>query len=212
MPTYRTVRSALTVAALSGTLTLGLTSAANAVPPNIPDTDTAKNQLSELTVQPDGSMDGYDRDKFPHWSPADGSCDTRETVLKRDGDGVQVGDDCYPTSGSWTSAYDGGTWTDPSDVDIDHMVPLANAWRTGASAWTTDKREQFANDLSDPQLIAVTDDVNQEKGDQSPDLWKPPEQGYWCDYSKSWIAVKHKWQLTINEAEKGGLEEMLGTC
>src|SRR3954452_2174900 len=108
---------------------------ASAIPPGIPSAATAQDELAALTVAPDGSMDGYDRDQFPHWHTVEGSCDTRESVLSRDGDGVAVGSDCYPTSGSWTSPYDGETWTQPSDVDIDHMVPLADAWRTGAADW-----------------------------------------------------------------------------
>lgn len=123
-----------------------------------------------------------------------------------------TGDDCYPTSGSWFSPFDEATWTDPQDVDIDHLVPLAEAWRTGASGWTQDQREDYANDITDPQLIAVTDNVNQEKGDKGPEAWKPPAEGYWCTYSKMWVAVKHKWQLSTSEDEMSALLEMLDRC
>jgi hypothetical protein len=103
-----------------------------------------------------------------HWSPVSGTCNTREGVLKRDGRGVVVTSACTATSGSWPSPYDGATWSAPSDVDIDHVVPLKNAWLSGAWAWTTAKRESFADDLVNPQLIAVTDNVDQSKGDRSP--------------------------------------------
>ncbi|HWM02665.1 MAG TPA: DUF1524 domain-containing protein [Actinophytocola sp.] len=185
---------------------------ANAIPPGIPDAATAQSELGQLTVAADGSMDGYDRELFPHWSTIEGSCNAREMVLKRDGDGVETGTDCAPTSGSWTSPYDGDTWTDPADVDIDHMVPLAAAWRTGASSWTTAEREAFANDLSSPQLWAVTDNVNQSKGDQTPDTWKPPLQSHWCEYSRAFIHVKFIYDLTVNSAEQAALSDMLGTC
>lgn len=185
---------------------------ASAIPPGIPDAATAQAELAQLTVAPDGSMDGYDREKFPHWSTVEGSCNTREEVLKRDGENVEVGTDCAATSGSWTSPYDGDTWTDTADVDIDHMVPLAAAWRSGAASWTTDQREDFANDLSSPQLWAVTDNVNQEKSDQTPDTWKPPLQSHWCEYARAYTHVKFVYTLTVNEAEKGALTEMLGTC
>jgi len=191
---------------------VGLTGSAQAIPPGIPDAATARSELSQLAVAPDGSMDGYDRDKFPHWHDVGSSCNTREAVLKRDGDGVEVGSDCYPTSGSWTSPYDGETWTAPGDVDIDHMVPLADAWRTGAANWTTAKREAFANDLDSPQLWAVTDNVNQSKGDKTPDQWKPPLQAQWCEYSRAYTHVKFVYKLTVNDAEKGAITEMLGTC
>ena len=193
--------------------TIALTAgAAEATPPGIPDAGTAQSELSALTVAPDGTMDGYSRDEFPHWHTVEGSCNTREEVLKRDGDGVDVGSDCYPTSGSWTSPYDGETWTSPSDVDIDHMVPLADAWRTGAADWTIDQREAFANDLDAPQLWAVTDNVNQSKGDKTPDVWKPPSQDDWCQYAEAYIQVKTKYDLTVNEAEKSALGDMLATC
>lgn len=185
---------------------------ANATPPDIPSAETARAELSQLTVAPDGSMDGYDRDKFPHWHAVEGNCNTREMVLRRDGDGVEVGADCYPTSGSWRSPYDGDTWTDPSDVDIDHMVPLAAAWRSGAAGWTTAERETFANDLDSPQLWAVTDNVNQSKGDQTPESWKPPLQSHWCEYSRAFTHVKFRYGLTVNSAEQAALSDMLGTC
>jgi hypothetical protein len=185
---------------------------ANAIPPGIPSAATAQTELAGLTVAPDGSMDGYDRDKFPHWHTVEGACNTREMVLQRDGDGVEVGSDCAPTSGSWTSPYDGETWTQPSDVDIDHMVPLADAWRTGAASWTTDQREAFANDLGSPQLWAVTDNVNQSKGDQTPDVWKPPSTSEYCEYARAYIHVKYTYSLTVNSAEEGALEDMLASC
>jgi Protein of unknown function (DUF1524) len=97
-------------------------------------------------------------------------------------------------------------------VDIDHVVPLADAWRTGASSWTTAQRQAYANDLTDSQLIAVTDNVNQKRGDSSPEAWKPPLTGYWCTYAEMWIAVKHKWNLTVSSAEKSALTDMLGHC
>jgi hypothetical protein len=185
---------------------------ASATPPGVPDPATAASELAALAVAPDGSMDGYDRDQFPHWHTVEGACNTREMVLQRDGDGVEVGTDCAPTSGSWTSPYDGGTWTETSDVDIDHMVPLAAAWRSGAADWTTAQREAFANDLGSPQLWAVTDNVNQSKSDQTPDQWKPPLQSNWCQYASAYTHVKYTYELTVTDAEQGALEDMLATC
>lgn len=98
-------------------------------PPNIPSYSTASNQLALLTVAPQGPQTGYSRDKFPHWSSQSGTCDTREVVLKRDGSNVVQSSSCAAASGSWFSPYDGATWTLASDVDIDHVVPLSNAWK-----------------------------------------------------------------------------------
>lgn len=74
-------------------------------------------------------------------------------------------------------------------VDIDHMVTLKNAWISGAWASTTTKRDSFANDLTDPQLFAVTDNVNESKGDRSPDAWKPPLTSYYCTYARAWTST-----------------------
>ncbi|OLF09463.1 hypothetical protein BLA60_20105 [Actinophytocola xinjiangensis] len=191
---------------------VGLGGTANAIPPGIPDADTAATELADLTVAPAGSMDGYDRDLFPHWSTVEGACNTREAVLERDGDDVEVGEDCQPTSGTWTSPYDGDTWDAPADVDIDHMVPLAAAWRSGAADWTTDERETFANDLTSPQLWAVTDNVNQSKGDKTPDEWQPPLESNHCQYASAYTHVKYTYDLTVTEAEQAALEDMLATC
>jgi hypothetical protein len=185
---------------------------ASAAPPGIPDAPTARSELAELTVAPDGSMNGYDRDMFPHWSAVEGSCNAREMVLRRDGSGVEVGSDCQPTSGSWYSPYDGDTWSAPADVDIDHMVPLAAAWRTGASEWTTSERQAFANDLSSPQLWAVTDNVNQSKGDKTPESWQPPLASHRCEYARAYTHVKYLYDLTVNSAEQAALTAMLATC
>ncbi|OJJ84580.1 HNH endonuclease family protein [Aspergillus glaucus CBS 516.65] len=181
-----------------------------ATPPGIPSVSTATSQLAELTVSA-GSQDGYDRDLFPHWITKDG-CTTRETILKRDGTDVVQDDSCMATSGTWYSPYDSETWTQASDLDIDHVVPLANAWKSGASEWTTDQREHFANDLDHPQLLAVTDNVNQAKGDAGPEEWKPPLESYHCTYARMWVTVKSVYNLTVTEEEKTALKGMLEGC
>ncbi|KAF1963242.1 secreted protein-like protein [Byssothecium circinans] len=181
-------------------------------PPNIPSTASAKTLLAGLTVAAQGPQTGYSRDLFPHWITISGTCNTRETVLQRDGTNVVTSSACASTSGSWYSPYDGATWTAASDVDIDHVVPLSNAWKSGASEWTTARRQSFANDLTNPQLMAVTDNVNQSKGDKGPEEWKPPLTSYYCTYAKLWVKVKSVYSLTITSAEKTALTSMLNTC
>ena len=193
--------------------------AAGAPPP--PSVEDALPMLEDLTVAPSGSMAGYSREAFPHWSSEaasygwtepDGSCDVRDAALIRDGEGVEIDDDCSITAGMWLDPYTGQTLTDSSEVDIDHVVPLANAWRSGASSagWSTADREAYAND---PKVLLSADDAaNQTKGDKGPEAWKPPNRDYWCEYSRRWIWIKSDWQLTINPAEKTALNEMLTTC
>ncbi|AOS66003.1 HNH endonuclease family protein [Actinoalloteichus hymeniacidonis] len=200
------------VAVLTALLSITLQGPASAAPPGIPSESAARSQLAALTVAPEGSMDGYSRDLFPHWSAVEGNCNAREMVLRRDGDNVQVGNDCYPTSGSWYSEFDGQTRTVPSEISIDHVVPLAAAWRSGARSWTAARREAFANDLTNPQLIAVTGSVNSSKGDQTPDEWVPPRTAYHCTYARIWIGSKSAWDLTVTSSERSALTRLLDTC
>ena len=171
----------------------------------------AAAQLDKLTVAKPGSMKGYSREKFPHWRSTGANCDVRDSVLKRDGTKVKLSG-CNVVAGTWKSIYDGKTLTSPTQVDIDHMVPLANAWRSGASSWTTAQREDFANDLDDPQLVAVSASANRSKGDQDPSTWKPTDTSSWCGYAEDWIAVKTRWKLTVTTAEKSALADMLEKC
>jgi hypothetical protein len=178
----------------------------------VPNAAESRLQLDGLTVAGWGSMAHYSRARFPHWIDQGGGCDTRDKVLQRDGTGVRTGAECAIIAGTWVSPYDGETVSDPHELDIDHVVPLADAWRTGAAGWTDAKREQFANDLTRPQLIAVTASTNRAKGDQDPSQWRPPDDGYWCRYAQDWVAVKAYWRLTVTAAEKAALVTMLGAC
>ena len=121
-----TIFAVLTLVALVSTAPGPLIARA---PPNIPTSSEAQTQLAGLTVAAQGSQTGYSRDLFPHWNTISGTCNTRETVLKRDGTSVVTDSACVSTSGRWYSPYDGATWYAASDVDIDHVVPLSNAWK-----------------------------------------------------------------------------------
>ncbi|MFE9107622.1 HNH endonuclease family protein [Actinomadura geliboluensis] len=202
----------LAVLTAAVTNTAALVPAAVAAPPPPPGAGAASQHLAALTVAVEGSGSGYDRDKFPHWVTVSGTCNTRETVLKRDGANVKTNSSCAALSGTWRSPYDGATWTRASDLDIDHMVPLAEAWRSGASAWPTSRRRAFANDLDSSQLWAVTDNLNQAKGDKDPAEWTPPLAGFRCMYARSWIDVKYRYRLTVDRAEKTALTRLLSTC
>ncbi len=185
-----------------------------ATPPPAGQAGDAASQLDELTIATSSSTRGYSRDRFPHWRKTGTNCDIRDAVLKRDGErlGPVELSGCNVVGGRWLSPYDGKEFTDPADVDIDHMVPLANAWRSGADAWDDQRRGDFANDISRPQLLAVSASSNRSKGDQDPSQWRPPDRSYWCRYARDWIAVKHYWRLTVTSAEKAALGDMIATC
>ena len=150
----------------------------------------AAEALTKLEVAPPGSMVGYSRERFRHWSDADEfgwdapapSCDARDAALIRDGEDVEVGDGCRVASGKWLDPYTGRTYSDPSDIDVDHVVPLANAWRSGAASWDDEQRERYAKDPD--VLLSVEDNANQAKGDKGPEAWKPPNEAEWCDYAE----------------------------
>ncbi|MFD3696130.1 DUF1524 domain-containing protein [Streptomyces sp. NPDC058646] len=180
--------------------------------PGMVDVAAARTQLAALRVAPVGTMAGYSRARFTHWAEQGSKCDTRETVLRRDGTGVTQDAECRAVSGTWKSLYDGVVVTDASKMDIDHMVPLAEGWRSGAAGWDAARRKAFANDLTHPQLLAVTASSNRSKGDQSPDLWQPPERTSWCQYGRAWTTVKSVYDLTVTEPEKKMLTTMLDTC
>lgn len=180
--------------------------------PGLPTAAQARTQLARLKVAAQGSMTGYSRDRFPHWAEQGDSCNTRETVLERDGRDVRRDAECRAVSGTWTSVYDGKTFTKAAGLDIDHTVPLANAWRSGANTWTQEKRRAFANDLTRPQLLAVSAVSNRSKGDQGPEDWQPPSRTYWCAYARSWTTVKSHYGLTVTKTEKATLGTMLDTC
>ena len=154
---------------------------------------------------------GYDREKFDHWVDVDGDCeDTRAEVLITESR-VETTGGCTIETGEWFSYYDRETWTDASDVDIDHLVPLAEAWGSGAKRWTNGTRKRFANDLRDMRaLAAVTDNVNQSKGDQDPSEWMP-DFGT-CRYVREWVAIKLRWDLKVNRVEKRQLMDVADGC
>jgi hypothetical protein len=111
----------------------------------------ARRMLAQLKVARPLSIRGYHRKRFqPRWAPHKGRCDTRETVLARDGRRVRRDAACHPVKGVWYSPYDGKRLKSEKRVDVDHVVPLAYAWRSGAKRWSQAKRRAFANDLTRP--------------------------------------------------------------
>jgi hypothetical protein len=169
-----------------------------------------KKAISNLPVATE-TRTGYQRTKFKLWIDANQDCqDTRSEVLRAESK-APVTDNCAVITGEWKSYYDGATWTRASDVDIDHLVPLAEAWDSGAKKWNAATRQAYANDLGDSRtLVAVTDNVNQSKGDRDPAEWMP-ERGQ-CKYVTQWVAVKIRWSLKVDRAEKNALTREAAGC
>lgn len=158
---------------------------------------------------------GYDRDLFRHWVDADGDgCNTRYEVLIAEATRAPaVGPSCSLSEGAWISLYDDVHFTDPSGMDIDHLVALAEAWDSGTYGWSSARREAFANDLGVSwSLIAVSASSNRSKGDRDPAEWLPPATGYRCTYLGDWLAVKVRWSLSVNPTERSAIQGMIGDC
>ena len=167
-----------------------------------------------LRIEPE-YVGGYNRDLFADWYDADrNGCNTRKEVLIAESlDPVQIGSKCSISGGRWFSIYDNVETTDSSKFDIDHMVPLSEAWDSGAWNWNADQRKHFANDLDQPFfLIAVTASSNRSKSDRDPAEWMPPNASYHCTYVRIWIEIKRAWDLSVDQAEHDYLANKLASC
>lgn len=153
---------------------------------------------------------GYDRARFTHWVDADGDCqDTRDEVLSAESLVPVSG--CDAQRGKWISYYDGVTSLTSTGFDVDHLVPLAEAWDSGAKRWNAATRQRYANDLRDPRtLVAVTASTNRSKSDRDPAEWLPALGA--CRYVRQWVAVKIRWRLSADRAEKQALRRTAGGC
>ena len=172
--------------------------------------------LHAMAIEPASTAD-YDRKRWKHWSDADGDCqDTRQEVLVAESvRPVTFRDDrrCKVFSGEWLCPYTGKAVTDPSALDIEHVVPLAHAHAHGAAAWTDEQREHYANSLDAPEhLMAVVASANRSKGDKAPHEWLPSERSLRCDYVEDWIRIKARWHLSASQAEHAALSRYLDAC
>lgn len=173
----------------------------------------AKEELPRLVVVDRLSVDAFVPGAFSGWEPvADTPCDTEQLVLVSTGIGVKTTGRCKPVSGEWLSWFDGKAVFDPADAEVEHLVPLRNAWASGASAWPADKRASFANTFTEPELAVMTTELSLDRRDRGPELWKPPVRAAWCRYAASWVVVKAAWGLSVSTAERAALGAMLQPC
>lgn len=172
--------------------------------------------LSELpTDDALTSHPGYQRDYFNAWIDADSDgCDTRaEVLMMESATAVTTRGSCTVASGAWYSAYDDFSTTEAQSLDIDHFVPLNEAWISGADKWDAATRVQFGNDLGyGPSLLAVSASSNRSKSDHDPAEWMPVNRDYYCDYVATWISVKWRWGLSVDSLERLALNAVLEQC
>ena len=169
--------------------------------------------LAGIPIELENRAGGYNRDLFAVWIDADNDgCNTRDEVLLAENsapsDSAPPG--CIPIPGVWRSAYDRADVTDPSGLDVDHLVSLKEAWDSGAWAWTPERRIAYANDLTDGRtLIAVSAASNRSKGDRDPSNWIPEDVDALCPFIADWIAVKARWSMTMDQSEHGRLGNLI---
>ena len=179
---------------------------------------SATSTTLTITVAPiPAGIPEYDRSDWRHWIDEDGDCqDARHEVLIAESlveVTFETDRQCRVEAGRWYGAFTGVYVDDPGDLDIDHMVPLKNAHLSGAWAWSSEKKEEYANHMGDgDHLIAVASRANQSKGARGPEAWKPRDENYWCQYATDWAEIKERWDLTMTEPEAEAVVEMLGTC
>lgn len=181
--------------------------------PPPPPPSPAQRELDQVRVEPPHDLRGFSPDQFGRgWAlqPMAGpGCTTKDTVLLLRAQNAHYGPGCTP-SGTWTTAT-GVTTTNPADLDIDHTVSLANAWASGADAWTPQQRSAFANDLASPELAPESRDLVAQHA-ATPGPWTPPMPQTQCGYAHAVITIKRAYRLAVTPQEKQSLAQMLHRC
>jgi hypothetical protein len=176
-----------------------------------PPVDTKASDLDTLSAltTADAQSVNYQRSEWKHWIGT--PCDTRENVLAEQGKNVTKDPaTCKAVSGTWVDPYGGDTFTNAADLDIDHVVPLGYAAKHGGQNWSSEKKQQFANDTT--QLLAVSAKENRSKSDKGPENYMPPKREFQCEYSKKWVATATKYGITVTEGDKRALKAGLQKC
>lgn len=161
--------------------------------------------------------DTYNRDAYhTRWLDHDGDCmDTRDEVLAASSlvDPELGSDGCEVVAGRWRGPYTGKIFTDPVALDIDHVVPLAEAHESGAAEWRPERRHRYANDLEhEGALLAVEAGANRSKGSRDPAEWMPEREAFHCTYLEYWVEVKEVWDLRMNAVERRAVRRGLADC
>lgn len=160
------------------------------------------------------SIPAYNRNDWPHWIDQDNDCqNTRHEILIRDSSEpvrFKTSKKCKVSAGKWIGPYTGQTFLQASDLDIDHVIPLAHAYRTGGDSWSRERKMEFANDPDN--LLAVDDFTNQSKGSKGPAKWMPPKKDYWCKYFEKWTRVKTRYSLISSKQEEHMLRAVQQEC
>lgn len=213
-----------TTSSLSTTSTTTTTSPSTAnttTTPATTDSEAVTAASSDLAVldvaDPDPGRVPYERDRYDGdgWLDADGDCrSTRHELLAAYSldEPTIVADGCRVDAGRWVDPFDGAEYTLETQVSIDHLVPLAEAHRSGAWKWDDDTKQRFANDETPGHLLVVGRDSNQAKADKRPDEWLPADPAAHCQYAVDWITTKTRYGLSVTAPEEAALDTALDSC
>ena len=176
---------------------------------------SADDPLAGLVIEPEADVE-CDRDKdYGRWKDADDDGeDTRQEIL--------IAESLVPVTrdkksrvveGLWVGPYAGFVTRDPRQLDIDHVVAVCEAHKSGAHEWEQDQRIAFANHLASPRhLVATWLSTNRSKWKRDPAEWLPPNRAYWCTYLNDWIAIKRGWGLSVDPDEAASIRKGLRVC
>lgn len=204
-----------TIVDLTTTTTSPPTTSPSPAPPPAQASASTRERLAVLAVDDRPSPQGvYRREDWPHWADVDGNgCDARQDALVAWSvvpATVNRAGTCKVVAGSWVSPYDLKASNNAGDFDVDHLVPLANAFESGGWAWSAERRRAFANNPG--ELVVASASSNRSKGADTPDQWRPSNRDSWCAYADGWVKVKSAWGLTVTSSERDALGQMLDTC
>jgi hypothetical protein len=147
----------------------------------------------------------YDRNEWGGWT-SKGKCNTREIVIRNSGKNVRVDSECRSLQGRWFSAYDAREISNGAALEIDHIVPVKEAWLSGGKNWSPKQKNIFYNDLDN--LIAVSKESNRAKSDSDPAKWTPADKSYTCNFIRSWVKVKKKYSLIQDSVESAAIANL----
>lgn len=186
------------------------------------DYNSLQNDLMKLVVKErDYNIPRYNRAYFGKpWEDVDkNKCDTRNDILKRDLTQITYkysNNNCIVKTGILKDPYSNETinftqgYNTSLEVQIDHVIPLAQSWREGAYKWSDEKRVEFANDPDN--LLAVKGSLNSSKSDKEITSWQPPYKNYLCTYVEKQIKIKIKYNLETDKKEFATFKNIIKTC
>ena len=166
-------------------------------------------------AMPEPGRPRYERDRWQPrgWADDDrDGCNTREEVLLAQGRDVRTGPGCKVLAGEWVDRFTGRRTTSPADLQVDHLVALADAHASGGWAWPDSRKVAFANDLGTEELNAVWGRENEAKDDDGPDGWLPPNPEARCWYVSAYARIKARWDLTVTPQQWAAIQAVWAGC